>query len=808
MFAQSSSPTDLPSLSEILGRMPSKGQGDGKAASTAQSYIPGFASTASLLGHDDSAVKINSRIKDATDCDPQKYKNKGCSSKGKSKAQILSERGLPREEPVGKVNVSIDGNSNFKNVRARLDDTACANNKKYDVQKKARKRASGNKDPQQSTIQKPKIVKPGVKLSEGGNHCKKARKTKKIPSKPSIVSEIFGDIDQEPSNYSGLAEAVKRRRDWTPTKDTKKRTKAEPGDSTGHLNKKTSSKSITRGKSQRPSLERFGFQNSIEEQSMPFKTDSKNEVKALKKRKLDLIQDATHPNYVLEKSKRSISPAKKPQTITNKATAPFNSIEEGEGPSLFDYFAAHVPATLTESISKGKRSPLKVSKSKQSKKQTYTPLHSPQSAMRKMQDQDLVFGTSSQLIRDESPSHLRELQQAMRESEDAIAAFEAQEEGVPKVDNMSPGVLALAPTKNLWSAGARDFDNSLIASEPSPPRNENRDLEAYSKTLAVGEGQSVEADFRNIDSLVESPQTSQIIEPGAKTISHCSKAAQSSLTERLPTSIKVKQAKGKDKRSKKSSASRDHSEIPNYKGFTDAQLRKTVSGFGFKPVTRRNDMISLLERCWQSENERKQQRTNIDLEDSDGQVDSTHEIKTQASSLAKIKGKPAKTVTTTSTEISGIPTPKKRRGRPKKQPDIDKKGDKLILKTEGLFPRDISTVDACERQSRSMSELVQQRTFAPNFPEAHRNHLLGAITEAITSVPPTHDILSLTWHEKILLYDPIVIEDLTAWLNKEGLSMVGEDDEVSVFLVKEWCEGRSICCIWKETLRGKPRARW
>ncbi len=66
---------------------------------------------------------------------------------------------------------------------------------------------------------------------------------------------------------------------------------------------------------------------------------------------------------------------------------------------------------------------------------------------------------------------------------------------------------------------------------------------------------------------------------------------------------------------------------------------------------------------------------------------------------------------------------------------------------------------------------------------------------------------SPTWREKILLYDPIVLEELTVWLNTEGFKSIGEDREVSPLEVRDWCEQNGVCCLgvgggWRG--RGKP----
>jgi hypothetical protein len=60
----------------------------------------------------------------------------------------------------------------------------------------------------------------------------------------------------------------------------------------------------------------------------------------------------------------------------------------------------------------------------------------------------------------------------------------------------------------------------------------------------------------------------------------------------------------------------------------------------------------------------------------------------------------------------------------------------------------------------------------------------------------------------MLMYDPVVLEDLTSWLNAGQLDRVGYDDEVSAGDVKKWCESKSICCLWKVNLQGKERKRF
>ena len=82
------------------------------------------------------------------------------------------------------------------------------------------------------------------------------------------------------------------------------------------------------------------------------------------------------------------------------------------------------------------------------------------------------------------------------------------------------------------------------------------------------------------------------------------------------------------------------------------------------------------------------------------------------------------------------------------------------------------------------------------------------IGKAVKTAGRTREPTEPSWHEKMLLYDPIVLEDLTEWLNCGQLTRVGYDGEVSSAEVKRWCESKSVCCLWKANLRGKERKRY
>jgi Slx4 endonuclease len=78
--------------------------------------------------------------------------------------------------------------------------------------------------------------------------------------------------------------------------------------------------------------------------------------------------------------------------------------------------------------------------------------------------------------------------------------------------------------------------------------------------------------------------------------------------------------------------------------------------------------------------------------------------------------------------------------------------------------------------------------------------------------PPIDDAIRChqtnpTWHEKMLMYDPIVLEDLTLWLNTKGFNTIGEDREINIVEVKDWCHENGICCLWRGGWRGNKKAK-
>jgi len=119
--------------------------------------------------------------------------------------------------------------------------------------------------------------------------------------------------------------------------------------------------------------------------------------------------------------------------------------------------------------------------------------------------------------------------------------------------------------------------------------------------------------------------------------------------------------------------------------------------------------------------------------------------------------------------------------------------------------------------------------------------LFPRVTAALKAATRSTDPAKPSWHQKILLYDPIVLEDLTAWVNAQDLGVqvrrqetkkslkarkkkgaersteaplpndpdfVEAREEVQAWMVQKWCEEKGICCLWKEGLRGGVRSNY
>lgn len=546
-----------------------------------------------------------------------------------------------------------------------------------------------------------------------------------------------------------------------------------------------------------------------------------------------MVNLAVYPSVPVAQSKKPKVPKKKPQTITEKATAPFLS-EESAAPSLLQYSGRPViepnedqiekhPSTVSKSKPVAHKSSPKVTRkpaSSKAKKKVEQPriLLSPKTAMQSTTDQKLIFGTSSQLVRDDSPTFIKDLQQAIEASESMNEqSGQTLTKEVSAISRLgSYGVAAVTPFKssrNLWSVAARDPDGSLLNIEVidlvDTPKTVGEPIKSESDKLSIGMD-TMETGLKTVQELSNSrPERNTsdyrkpLIEQNDIIIEQSipRSLAEASLRDRRKSRSPAKKTKVR-KDSDIPTLELAAGKMPNYQGFTALELSKEVANYGFKAIKKRTEMIALLERCWESQNRIALQAVPLSTDHNEALTKANTVITKEVS--PKKKGRPRKASSTAPADDKATddPSSKKSRGRPKK-------GKGRISSTASVSqpPLGPDPVPPQVHESYSPADTVQPAAtsvpVAAVYPPAPHSSsvspitLFSSITQAITTFPPTHSDTNPTFYEKILLFEPIVIEELTAWLNTKGLGRVGVDDEVSGLLVKQWCEERSVCCFWR-----------
>ncbi|KAK4446408.1 hypothetical protein QBC34DRAFT_411656 [Podospora aff. communis PSN243] len=304
--------------------------------------------------------------------------------------------------------------------------------------------------------------------------------------------------------------------------------------------------------------------------------------------------------------------------------------------------------------------------------------------------------------------------------------------------------------------------------------------------------------------------------------------------------------------------------LPRYELYTEAQLSREIASYGFKAVKKRTAMIALLEQCWASKNPTAVSTggtAHATIATSSRQAAQTVEPP-PPKSPRRPKGRPKKTAAAAATANADpeAPQPVKRpRGRPKK--DASAVSSPKATKAKGKAVASVASVaaptapapmappstpkkrkapakqvleiadsesdtDPFASSPMSSPENTQDVMFSPPqsqmdvsitedtemslvamSPTTQQMTLFGYITKAVTTAPPTKDPAQPSWHEKILMYDPVILEDLAGWLNAGQLDKVGYDRAVAPEDVKKWCESKSVCCVWRVNLHGKERKR-
>lgn len=721
------------------------------------------------------------------------------------------------------------------------------------------------------------------------------------PARPKTTDSAVEPINLEP--------AVQRRRDWTPPReDTRPETFPTPTAPPDANQEHTSPvPSQTEDKGTKEDIfknlhEAYAHKLADQTECAP----NNPQPGSLGKRKvIDMISGGQQSKQASGGTSpvKTKAPKKKPRTITELATAayapkpvdlPEDPLKDGD--SILEYLDVDRKGNVSKPTSgKGKGKATKATKKKAPPKQPV--LLSPQAAMRQSARQDFVFGTSSQLVREESPTFLRDLQAALRASNTITS-----EESRPLEGPHCPRNLALLSTKRgggLWSVSARDEDGEVVdievidlAGSPFPEDDAVaildpwKDLPPELPNASGTETETAEPSLIEIESMpVATSNTSPqlpvpkshffLTQPKVSIAAAAAAAAAATYATEPPKSIEEdpyplitdllqegdapppsnqEQIQDDTRQTSPDMPRKTQKTQPNYELYTDAKLAKEVSSFGFKPVKSRSGMLALLHQCWESRSRAPigvaSFSTSAVSSSPKGKKKTTAAATTTTTSppskkpRAKTKKAPevAGNGSVAATEEAIIASPPKKRGRPRKdvsaaagpstaammppppkaQPaaSTPKRRKATTQPRTEIADSDLDSDDSAGFSSPEkiltspgggavdMSINEDTEVSLDLSPTAQQTELFSHITRAVTSAPRTTDPENPSWHEKMLMYDPIILEDLAGWLNTGQLTRVGYDGEASPVDVKKWCESRSICCLWRGTHRGTERKRF
>lgn len=431
---------------------------------------------------------------------------------------------------------------------------------------------------------------------------------------------------------------------------------------------------------------------------------------------------------------------------------------------------------------------------------------SPEAVTKSLNNQDLLFGTCSQLERDDSPTFLRETQRALAASEHFSELDNLLDQTSTSVS--SEGIASrFTSSKSLWSAATRNSNGFVVQPEildmTNSPEIRSSHRRAVIQDMSNSHKVSTESTSSTSERIISRESSTQ-----KKTDDTSSQTRLGRSSSREPIANSTQKASTKAP------------EMPRYSGFTDDELRKQVTSYGFKPVRGRNKMISLLEKCWQSKQtaptSTAEERRTKSL---DTIAEETTKILTKKQPTKKQLGR-TKNATASDT-MNSQKTQKLKAVSKQVEARIDSLSEKVRLSP----PSAISVEEIADSeeepearstriQMQSKSSIASRRTRPASsrasslcqLPTDKANieslDLSDQITKAIRSQPRPKQFgskqgPSLTWHEKILLYDPVILEDLATWLNTEGLGLIGEDREVGAGFVRTWCESKGVCCTYR-----------
>lgn len=512
--------------------------------------------------------------------------------------------------------------------------------------------------------------------------------------------------------------------------------------------------------------------------------------------------------------------------------------------------------------------PKKKSRAKKAPQPRKPVLLSPESARAESMHQNFLFGTSSQLASEQSPMFQRHLHDAMQESnQDERNSLLDLLADASTVDLTSKDATAPGQTK-LWGAAARGEDGHLAFDNVIDLEDSIEFPEDPHQVIAMAQRAAEEAQHKVPGDSAPATAEKGTAKGGSEQpppLAQSSRGMGKHLPQSIPTEIKSAQPLGSQFKQTplppSTQKERKEATRPNFEVLTTAQLSKKVSAYGYKAMRARPAMVALLNQCWEAQN---LPPTGQVLSPIAPQPNDTTATTTPIDELAQSKPKPArpskakystKTAQTTSGTATlprtSIPKPKtsvppgaraaihtttktgagaikptpSTTSQARKDPDEriifeieDSESDGRFSSLERTGPiasnddADAATDDD-DNENENGNDIMAtddedeeaDLSLAGASLTGEESELFQYISTAVVSAPRANDPANPSWHEKILMYDTIILETFTAWLNDGQLRAAGYEGIIEPAEAKKWCESKSVCCTWRKNLHGKER---
>ncbi|CAA9961193.1 Structure-specific endonuclease protein [Pyrenophora teres f. maculata] len=599
-----------------------------------------------------------------------------------------------------------------------------------------------------------------------------------------------------------LEEAGVRRRDWTPPRDT-----TIPSPFTNSTGKENKALVPGAGGAFTSMISNFAYAQPPLAQPTETMVDSTTEgTLATKRRRVELVEIRSNQINSRDSSpEKGKATKKKPRTITDLMTEKY-AVKDAEpvtGEAFGAFFEPLVSTTkilLNDTSAPDTNVPLKKplrkrksasdkadskAKSKKTSTKSAKQMHveekllSPTSALSRLSKQDVLFGTSSQLVLDESPTTIRQIQSAIKESEQDSNSFAAPAPlRWPKLDKVQS-------KRGLWAASSRDDKGRVLEHMsdvyiPEPDRTQDIPLLMDGARDKPDEIADDASSFIDIDDIVPDPPSAILISSDLPTPprnpSRTSQTVEHSNDDYEMTDVGYEDIDNFEQAPPPSNQNAD----PDNSFIDIDDIDIPLSAHIRQPPTMKLKPPAPMS-VTDNGSPKKRGRPPKSL---------VPIANVSASSTPSLKPLPPKAKTKSKEKAKSPATPLKSLGRFIDIDEILDSEDEGLAALSPTPPRVRKLVD-----SGPLPLILRSPTTSPSKAKKPSNHkdkaplrhaditpvyciatrmlewthikasVFSQLTSHIRSLPPTTDPTKPSWHEKILMYDPIVLEDFTQYIN-------------------------------------------